>query len=172
MSRLSPEYRRRWFAEHPLYASWQGIRRLCGLCRGMRERERRLYMGVRMCREWAESYGEFERWCFVNGWQPGLQVARIDKNGDYEPGNCVCVEWRRNVNMRRNTLRIGGRPLRELMGEETRGRGDKRYRRTADRITKCGWDVASACCGGVVPPSENARIATRVRLQRALRTTD
>lgn len=56
--------------------------------------------GISMCPEWANDYAQFERYCLENGWKPGLQVDRINNDGNYEPGNIRFVAGQEN---RRNT---------------------------------------------------------------------
>ena len=160
--RLTTEYRRAWFDRHPLYPTWQDMRRHCGVVKGATARQLSTYRGVTICSEW-DSYAEFETWALANGWRSGLQVARIDKTGPYSPGNCVVVPWSENVNMRRNTARIGGVPLRKVIGDTGSGRHDRAYARAKDRYFRCGWDERSSVVKCTVPASENPFISARSR---------
>lgn len=163
---LSSEYRRSWIERHPLYASWQGMKRLCGYIRGATRDESAKYAGIGICQEWADSYPAYETWCFENGWRKGLFVVRIDKDGDFGPCNCVIVPYCDAVNMRRNTTRVEGVPLRDIIGPG-RGRGDREYRRAKDRFVKCGWDIGASVHPAVVPSSESGYIMVRVKSERA-----
>ena len=137
-------YMREWYAKHPLYARWQDIRRRCCVIRGATARELRIYGTCTMCDEWRNSYAAFEDWALSNGWARELDIALVDKGGSFSPGNCVIVPQETNINMRRNTRRINGIPLRVIIGDTTSGRNDTEYRRVSNRVFKCGWDVGSA----------------------------
>jgi hypothetical protein len=56
---------------------------------------------ITMAPEWLD-YNTFYIWAINNGAEPGLQLERLDNNGNYGPDNCTFVT--RSVNMR-NTRR-------------------------------------------------------------------
>jgi len=43
---------------------------------------------ITVCEEW-QTFEEFEKWANDSGWANGLKLLRIDKEGNYEPGNCM-----------------------------------------------------------------------------------
>lgn len=45
--------------------------------------------GIAVCDEWQQPE-TFIHWSQMNGWRPGLELHRINNNGNYEPKNC---EW-------------------------------------------------------------------------------
>ena len=57
--------------------------------------------GIRVCEEWNNSYEPFRDWALANGYQEGLQIDRVDNDGDYEPSNCRWVTKSRNCRNRR-----------------------------------------------------------------------
>jgi hypothetical protein len=60
--------------------------------------------GVSVCKEW-KAFEGFMKWEKFNEYLPGLQLDRIDNDGDYEPRNCRWVTCRENTqNTRRNKL--------------------------------------------------------------------
>lgn len=152
---------RRWYDTHPLYPSWNGMRRVCGVGASRTNKELRLYVGVGICDEWM-NYEAFERWALDHGWQKGLKVTRVDKAGDFCPENCVIVPYGVAVNMRRTTFRIDGVPLRTIVGDDPR-RGDRRYRMIKDRIVKCRFDTESAMNAPTLTPSQCQVLSTMAR---------
>lgn len=56
--------------------------------------------GIRVC--W-DSLKKFKNWALANGYAPGLEIDRIDNNGNYEPGNCRFVSH--SVNNRNKRMR-------------------------------------------------------------------
>lgn len=58
--------------------------------------------GIQVCEEWRASFAAFRDWAVANGWKQGLQIDRIDCDGDYEPDNCRFVTSQTNNRNRRN----------------------------------------------------------------------
>lgn len=58
--------------------------------------------GITMCKEWKESYLNFRKWAYENGWTEttplerkyALSIERKNVNGNYEPSNCCFIEMR------------------------------------------------------------------------------
>lgn len=44
--------------------------------------------GIRLCDEWLNSPETFIKWAYSNGYAQGLEIDRIDNDGDYTPDNC------------------------------------------------------------------------------------
>lgn len=65
--------------------------------------------GVCVCPEWQRAEN-FCKWALENGYKDGLQIDRIDVNGNYEPSNCRWVTPKQNSRNKRNTkfLTVGG----------------------------------------------------------------
>lgn len=50
--------------------------------------------GITVCAEWADAGTgavAFVRWALGAGWAPGLEIDRVDNDGNYEPDNCRWV---------------------------------------------------------------------------------
>lgn len=53
--------------------------------------------GIRVCDEW-QTFKPFKEWAYKNGYKEGLQIDRINNDGDYEPSNCRWVTPKQNAN--------------------------------------------------------------------------
>lgn len=62
--------------------------------------------GITVCDEWLKDHDAFEKWCFDNGWKKGLEIDRIDNEGNYAPENCRFVTKMQNCNNRRTSRMI------------------------------------------------------------------
>lgn len=56
--------------------------------------------GIKVCPEWDLSFINFQAWAFQNGYAPGLELDRINTDGDYSPENC---RWATRSEQMRNT---------------------------------------------------------------------
>lgn len=77
------------FNGHRLYAVWRGIKARC-LNPSNSCYHRYGGRGIKICSEWMDA-GVFCNWALANGWRQGLDLDRIDNNGNYEPQNCRFV---------------------------------------------------------------------------------
>lgn len=62
--------------------------------------------GIKVCDEWLSSHDAFEEWCISHGWRKGLEIDRIDNDGDYTPENCRFVTKQDNCNNRRTSRMV------------------------------------------------------------------
>ena len=95
--------------------------------------------GITICPEWTDSYITFRDWSLNNGYKEGLQINRIDNNGNYEPNNCNFVTIKENSWNRRSTklsLEIV-EEIRELYktGDYTQDKISKIYNISRSRIS-------------------------------------
>lgn len=136
---------KRFREEHPLFSVHGSMMKRCGLRKGKSERERAYYegLGITVCDSW-RSFNEFEKWAIANGWRRGLQIDRINPDGNYCPENCRFVTPHQNALNRRSTIRIewNGRimPLMEVYDTLN---SKVSYLTFKDRI-KAGWEVERA----------------------------
>ena len=84
-----------------LYHRWQRIIQRCEYPR-VAGWSRYGGRGITVCPEWRNSPKAFIDWALANGYQPHLQIDRIDNDGNYEPANCRWVTP--SVNMRNRGL--------------------------------------------------------------------
>lgn len=89
------------FRRHPLYAVLMSMIARCE--RPSAGRTYRDYggRGISICPEWRNNKAAFITWALANGWEPGLQIDRINNDGNYEPSNCRFVTPSQNSNNRR-----------------------------------------------------------------------
>lgn len=88
-----------------LYRTWTGMR---GRCHRETSSDFPLYggRGIRVYEEWRKDFQPFKEWALKSGYEDGLQIDRIDTNGDYSPENCRWVTNKENSNNRRTNLLI------------------------------------------------------------------
>ena len=54
--------------------------------------------GIKVCDEWLHDRNSFFEWAMKNGYKEGLQIDRINNDGNYEPSNCRWVTQIENCN--------------------------------------------------------------------------
>lgn len=88
-------------SEDPLYRRWTGM---VARCRYPSTTNFAYYggRGIKVCPEWDQSFEAFRDWAQANGWDPALEIDRIDPDGDYTPENCRFIPHDMNSRIRRN----------------------------------------------------------------------
>lgn len=92
------------FAFKPIYTVWAGM---VQRCRNPKHKTYAEYggRGITVCSEWEYSAETFCTWAEANGYETGLELDRIDNNGNYCPENCHFVTKSQNArNTRVNIL--------------------------------------------------------------------
>lgn len=87
-----------------LYQVWQDMKQRCTNPRN-KYYHRYGGRGIKVCPEWAE-YDVFYAWAMSHGYAKGLQIDRIDNDGDYGPGNCRWATPKGNSNNREACAKI------------------------------------------------------------------
>jgi hypothetical protein len=87
--------------KHPLYKKWDGIKSRCYRKKDISYPHYGA-RGITMCDEWKENFQRFYDWAIMNGWKKGLQIDRLDNDGNYEPANCTFATPCRNSQHKRN----------------------------------------------------------------------
>lgn len=90
--------------KHKLYRVYYAVKERCY---NTKNRAYKHYggRGITMCDEWLK-YENFLSWALTHGYNEGLQLDRIDCNGNYEPSNCRWVDSSTNNYNKRNNILV------------------------------------------------------------------
>ena len=99
--------------------------------------------GIKICSEWANNFESFYKWAMGSGYKDGLQIDRVDVNGDYRPENCKWATPKQQQNNRRNNRYITYNGETHTMKEWSEITGIK-YTTLSMRLNKYHWDVRRA----------------------------
>lgn len=97
--------------------------------------------GIGVCKEWND-FARFQQWAFANGYKEGLQIDRIDYNGDYCPDNCRWVDKYQQANNKRNNHFVVYRGERLTLNQIEHKYGVD-HRLVGARL-KRGWNIENA----------------------------
>jgi hypothetical protein len=88
-------------SDTPIHSTWRGMIDRC------KSPSRRNYgaRGIVVCPEWHD-FSTFASWSEQNGFAPGLEIDRIDTDGDYTPSNCRFVSHSTNCRNKRDNNRV------------------------------------------------------------------
>jgi hypothetical protein len=132
----------------PLHQCWNNMKARCSnpnhpLWKWYGER------GISVCEEWRDSFEAFHQWA-APLWEKGLQLDRIDNNGNYEPTNCRFVPAKKNARNRRDN-RLIQTEWGEMTCAEAADRVGLPRNIVANRIHSLGWSVEKALTTPYVP---------------------
>ena len=82
-----------------IYSVWTTMKRRC---RSSEDPHCKRYglRGITVCDEWKNDFMAFYNWAMANGYREGLQIDRINNDGNYEPNNCRWVTAKEQANNR------------------------------------------------------------------------
>jgi len=123
-----------------LYDIWQHIR---SRCENPKDKRYKNYggRGIKICKEWKD-YSVFRN-DMSGGYNPGLQIDRIDNNKGYSKGNCrwATIKQQANNKTTNRFITFQGQTLTQRQWEERLG---LRKGIICQRITVLGWDEERA----------------------------
>uniref|UniRef100_A0A6M3J1L0 Uncharacterized protein n=1 Tax=viral metagenome TaxID=1070528 RepID=A0A6M3J1L0_9ZZZZ len=85
-----------------LYSVWHGMKTRC-YNKNVLNHKHYGARGIIVCKEWINNFELFQNWALENGYKKGLQIDRIDNNGNYNPSNCRFVSQKENMRNNRAT---------------------------------------------------------------------
>lgn len=91
-------YLKHGYSRDPIYPIWTNM---IARCNNSKKDHYDRYggRGIKVCDEWYD-ISVFADWAYSNGYEKGLQIDRIDNDGNYCPSNCRFVTHTQNL---RNT---------------------------------------------------------------------
>jgi hypothetical protein len=156
---------RHYSSKTKLYGVWRSMNQRCYKSYATHAESYR-NKGISVCKEWRESYLSFKQWAQEAGYREGLQIDRIDNDGNYEPSNCRFITREININNREITVKVLYKGELHVLIELLRSKGlvDK-YSNVKARL-KRGWGVEDA----VDTPSKNGKYLRGPRNLKKLMT--
>lgn len=106
--------------------------------------------GIKVCQRWRESFWNFLE--DMGDCPPGLQIDRINNNGNYEPGNCRWATSEQQQRNKRTNRLFTVRGVDGCLTELANKFGAVSYQTVRQRLSK-GWDTELAFTH---PPTERA----------------
>lgn len=88
-----------------LYQVWQDMKQRCSNPNN-KYYHRYGARGISVCAEWLESYDDFYTWAVAHDYARGLQIDRINNDGNYTPDNCRWATPKENTGNRSVCLQI------------------------------------------------------------------
>jgi hypothetical protein len=127
-----------------LHNIWRGMRNRCKLDSYI-DYHRYKGRGIKVCEEWDNSFTAFMVWALNNGYSEGLQIDRINNDGNYEPSNCRFVSAEINANNKSITRRVNYKGSMVAIIPLLRAKGIPEIHTDTiwNRITR-GWDHTKA----------------------------
>lgn len=126
--------------DHPLYNTWNLMKQRCY---NIKSESYKDYgeRGIRICDEWLKDVNCFILWSDNNNWKKGLQIDRINNNGNYEPSNCRWTTTKvQTRNYRRNRIvTIFGETM--TLVEAIEKHSYIKYGVVLARLDKLGWSL-------------------------------
>jgi hypothetical protein len=96
--------------------------------------------GISICDEWLNDTNKFVDWAIENGYKFGLEIDRIDTNGNYCPENCRWVDDYIQNNNKRNNILVTYNNKTQSLRKWCRELGLP-YRKTHRRYVNSKWSV-------------------------------
>ena len=99
--------------------------------------------GIKVCKEWEESFDSFQKWAYESGYSDGLTIERIDCDKDYCPENCKWIPMPDQAKNRRMCLMFTYNGKTQNLKQWCDDLG-LNYKSTHQRIYKLNWSFEKA----------------------------
>jgi predicted DNA-binding protein (UPF0251 family) len=98
--------------KHPIYKVWADMKTRCY---NPKHKHFHRYggRGIKVCDDWENDFKKFYDFCTQNGYKKGLEIDRINNDGNYEPKNCRFVTHIKNVR-NRSTTKLNWETVQEI----------------------------------------------------------
>jgi hypothetical protein len=126
-----------------LYRVWTGMKARCYDPNHNRS-HRYMSKGIVVCDVWKNSFATFEKWAIENGYGRGLQIDRINNDGNYEPSNCRFVTIAENCNNRDITFMVDYNGKRQSLMMILHEQNKEKYIHSIYSRIKRGWNHQEA----------------------------
>lgn len=125
-----------------LYAVWNGIKQRCN---NPNHKSYKNYggRGIKMDAEWSNNYEVFYKWAINAGYQRGMEIDRIDNNGNYCESNCRFVHRDVQANNKRNVKIYTINGITKSLPQWCRD-FNQDYYLVRQRVIKLGWPLEDA----------------------------
>ena len=98
--------------------------------------------GIKIDKEWLDSFVNFYEWSVINGYQENLTIDRIDNDKNYSPSNCRYTTSKEQARNRRNNIYYYFNDRKQCLAEICQTL-NANYQRVKQRIKK-GWSLDEA----------------------------
>lgn len=125
-----------------LYAVWNGIKQRCN---NPNHKSYKNYggRGIKMDAGWENNYEDFYKWAINAGYQRGMEIDRIDNNGNYCEANCRFVHRDIQANNKRNVKLYTIDGVTKSLPQWCKD-FNQNYYLVRQRVFKLGWPLEDA----------------------------
>lgn len=88
-----------------LFNKWLQMRKRCN-CPKIHGYHNYGGRGIKVCKEWDDSFEAFSDWAEQNGYKEGLSIDRINPDGNYCPDNCRWATKKEQDNNKRTSVKV------------------------------------------------------------------
>lgn len=125
-----------------LYSVWATMKQRC-LNKNNKSYKDYGGRGIKLDERWANNYESFYNWAINSGYKKGLQIDRIDNNGNYCPSNCRFVDNEVQANNKRNVKLYTINGVEKSLPQWCR-EYEQDYFLIRQRVYKLGWPIEKA----------------------------